>query len=83
MPKTTGSRYIGEGKPETISRPTLQEGWDKLSRQKQLALVDTTLTPPGAQHPATPCNRGNRKGLRYAGFANPCNTQKQLTAHSY
>jgi hypothetical protein len=27
-------------------------------------------------------NTGNRKPLYYAGFANPCNAQQLLTAHS-
>jgi hypothetical protein len=41
------------------------------TKPKELTPVDTTLTPPGAKHPATRCNCGKRKGLRYAGFANP------------
>ncbi len=53
----------------------------KLAREDRTPF-DTSLTPSGTQYPAIPSNPEKRKRLRYAGFANPCNTQKQPTAHS-
>jgi hypothetical protein len=40
------------------------------------------LTLTRTQHPAIVGNAGNRKPFVYAGFANPCNAQQPLTAHS-
>ncbi len=41
---------------------------------------DLTLTR--TQYLVIVGNRENRKALTYAGFANPCNVQQPLTAHS-
>jgi hypothetical protein len=50
---------------------------EKLSR-----ILDPNLTLTRTQYPATESNTGNRKPFVYAGFANPCNAQQPLTAHS-
>jgi hypothetical protein len=47
-----------------------------------LTTVDPSLTLTRTQHSAIPGNRGNKKPLIYAGFANLCNAQQLLTAHS-
>ncbi len=47
-----------------------------------LTLLDPSLTLTRTQYPAIVGNRGNRKPFAYAGFANPCNAQQPLTAHS-
>src|SRR5215211_6754200 len=44
--------------------------------------IDTTLIPPGTQYRATLSNPGNRKRLRYAGFATLCKPLQRVTAHS-
>jgi hypothetical protein len=43
-------------------------------------LIPLTLTR--TQYSAIPSNRGNERPLTYAEFANPCNAQQPLTAHS-
>jgi hypothetical protein len=43
-------------------------------------LIHLTLTQ--TQYPVIVSNAGNRKPFVYAGFANPCNAQQLLTAHS-
>jgi hypothetical protein len=43
--------------------------------------IDTTLTP-GTQYGATRSNPGQRKPLKYAGFATLCNPQQRLMDHS-
>jgi hypothetical protein len=43
---------------------------------------DPSLTLTRIQYSAIPGKRGNRSPLIYAGFANPCNAQQPLTAHS-
>ena len=43
---------------------------------------DPNLTLTRAQYPAILGKAGNTKPLIYAGFANPCNPQQPLTAHS-
>jgi hypothetical protein len=40
------------------------------------------LTLTRTQYRATVSNRENKKLRTYAGFANPCNAQQPLTAHS-
>jgi hypothetical protein len=40
------------------------------------------LTLTRTQHPAIVGKRENRKPFVYAGFANLCNAQQPLTAHS-
>ncbi len=45
-------------------------------------LLDPNLTLTRMQRPAMVGNAGNKKALTYAGFANPCNAQQPLTAHS-
>jgi hypothetical protein len=47
-----------------------------------LTTLDPSLTLTRTQHSAIPSNRGNKKPLIYAGFANLCNAQQPLTAHS-
>jgi hypothetical protein len=61
---------------------TLRDTDTRLQRPKGLTPVDTTLTPPRTQYGATQGKAKKRNRLRYASFANPCNTQKQPTAHS-
>jgi hypothetical protein len=43
---------------------------------------DPSLTLTRTQYPAIVGSTGNRKHLTYAGFANLCNIQQPLTAHS-
>jgi UDP-glucose 4-epimerase len=43
---------------------------------------DPNLTLTRTQYRATVSNRENKKQRTYAGFANPCNAQQPLTAHS-
>jgi hypothetical protein len=43
---------------------------------------DPSLTLTRTQHAAIPGNRRNKRSLIYAGYANPCNPQQPLTAHS-
>ena len=45
-------------------------------------LADPNLTLTRTQCPAIASNRGNKKSPTYAEFANPCNPQQPLTAHS-
>jgi hypothetical protein len=47
-----------------------------------LITLDPNLTLTGTQHPAISGKRGKGESLIYAGFANFCNAQQQLTAHS-
>jgi hypothetical protein len=47
-----------------------------------LTSLDPNLTLTRTQHPAIVGNTGNTKPFAYAGFANPCNPQQPLTAHS-
>jgi hypothetical protein len=47
-----------------------------------LTPLDPSLTLTRTQYHATVGNTGNKKSLRNAGFANPCNAQQPLTAHS-
>jgi hypothetical protein len=44
--------------------------------------IDPSLTLTRTQYPAIPGKAGNRNPVVYAGFANPCNPQQPLTAHS-
>jgi hypothetical protein len=44
--------------------------------------LDPSLTPTRTQYPVIVGNAGNRKPFVYARFANPCNLQQPLTAHS-
>ena len=44
--------------------------------------LDPSLTLTRTQRPAIVSNPENRKPFTYAGFANPCNPQQPLTAHS-
>src|SRR5918997_3820156 len=44
--------------------------------------LDPSLTLTRTQYRATVSNIGNTKPFTYTGFANPCNVQQQLTAHS-
>src|SRR5215210_5232608 len=44
--------------------------------------LDPSLTLTRTQYPAILGNRGNKKPFAYAGFANLCNVQQPLTAHS-
>jgi hypothetical protein len=48
----------------------------------RLILVDPNLTLTRMQYPAIAGKAGNTKLLIYAGFANSCNSQQPLTAHS-
>jgi hypothetical protein len=43
---------------------------------------DPNLTLTRTQYPASVGNTENTQPLFYVGFANPCNAQKRLTAHS-
>jgi hypothetical protein len=43
---------------------------------------DPSLTLTRTQHPAIVGKAGNNESLTYAGFANPCNPQQPMTAHS-
>jgi hypothetical protein len=45
-------------------------------------LLDPNLPLTRMQCPAILGNTENRKPFTYAGFANPCNAQQPLTAHS-
>jgi hypothetical protein len=47
-----------------------------------LAPLDPNLTLTRTQCPAITSNTRNRKPIAYAGFANACNAQQPLTAHS-
>ena len=47
-----------------------------------LTQLDPNLTLTRTQYTAIVGNTGNRKPLRNAGYANPCNYQQPLTAHS-
>jgi hypothetical protein len=47
-----------------------------------LTTLDPSLTLTRTQHPAIVGNTGNNESLTYAEFANPCNAQQPLTAHS-
>ncbi len=47
-----------------------------------LTRFDPSLTLTRTQHPANLGNAGNSKRVSYAEFANPCNAQQPLTAHS-
>jgi len=47
-----------------------------------LITLDPNLTLTGTQHPAISGKRGKGESLIYAGFANFCNAQQPLTAHS-
>ena len=49
---------------------------------RRVTPLDPSLTLTRTQYPAIPSNRGNEKPLIYAGFANPCDVQQPLTAHS-
>jgi hypothetical protein len=49
---------------------------------RNLRALDPSLTLTRTQYPAIVSNRENRKPFVYAGFANPCNAQQPLTAHS-
>jgi len=56
----------------------------KISRASDSALtpIDPNLTLTRMQYPAIVGNTENRKPSFYAEFANPCNAQQLLTAHS-
>jgi hypothetical protein len=43
---------------------------------------DPTLIPPGTQYGATLGKAHQRNPLRYAGFANPCNSPEHMNYHS-
>jgi hypothetical protein len=45
--------------------------------------VDPNLILTRTQYPAIVCNAGNAKPLTHAEFANLCNAQQPLTAHSW
>jgi len=44
--------------------------------------LDPSLTLTRTQYPAIVGNTGNTNPFRYRGFANSCNAQQHLTAHS-
>jgi hypothetical protein len=45
-------------------------------------VLDPNLTLTRAQLSTIPNKRGNKESLIYTGFANRCNPQQPLTAHS-
>jgi hypothetical protein len=47
-----------------------------------LILLDPSLTLTRTQYRAIVGKAGNKKALTYAGFANLCNAQQPMTAHS-
>ena len=47
-----------------------------------VGLLDPSLTLTRTQHPAILSNSETKKHLTYAGFANLCDAQQPLTAHS-
>jgi hypothetical protein len=59
-----------------------REGNGRRAIHGLLTTLDPSLTLTRTQHPAIVGNRGNKKRLTYAEFANPCNVQQPLTAHS-
>jgi hypothetical protein len=59
-----------------------REGNGRRAIRGLLTTLDPSLTLTRTQHPAIVSNRGNKEPLTYAKFANPCNTQQPLTAHS-
>src|SRR5215218_8959729 len=59
-----------------------REGNGRCAIHGLLTTLDPSLTLNRTQYPAIVSNRGNKEPLTYAGFANPCNTQQPLTAHS-
>jgi hypothetical protein len=54
----------------------------KEAARRNLRALDPSLTLTRTQYPAIVSKRRNNKLLIYAGFANPCNAQQPLTAHS-
>jgi hypothetical protein len=59
-----------------------REGNGRRAIHGLLTTLDPSLTLTLTQYPAIVGKAGNRKPVVYAGFANPCNPQQLLTAHS-
>jgi hypothetical protein len=59
-----------------------REGNGRLVIHGLLTTLDPSLILTRTQYPAIVGKTGNRKPFAYAGFANPCNPQQLLTAHS-
>jgi hypothetical protein len=59
-----------------------REGNGRRAIHGLLTTLDPSLTLTRTQYPAIVGKAGNRKPFVYAGFANPCNPQQPLTAHS-
>ena len=59
-----------------------REGNGRRAIHGLLTTLDPSLTLTRTQYPAIVGNARTRKPFVYAGFANPCNAQQLLTAHS-
>ncbi len=72
---------LGSGPGEAFGS-TFQQQSTTNERSSILRPVDPNLTLTRMQYPATVGNRENRNPFTYAGFANLCNAQQPMTAHS-
>ena len=77
--------------PEKIVHPIYLERAENTQSRMRFAkevttrnsrTIDPSLTLTRTQYPATVSNRENRNPSTYAEFANSCNAQQPLTAHS-
>jgi hypothetical protein len=68
--------------PSEEQRRSIASPFRKYRSSRVQTQLYPSLTLTRTQYSAIPSNRGNERSLTYAEFANPCNAQQPLTAHS-